>query len=131
MSVHGLSPKIRQLVARHFPSMDHVQILLVLQSTAPEKWSRDKLAAETKIAPAVADIALEDLVSSGLAASEPTPEGEMYAYAPSSEAMRREVAEIASMYNERPVTLVRAVYDRPPEPAVSFADAFSLRKPEV
>jgi hypothetical protein len=32
-------------------------------------------------------------------------------------------------YNERPVTLVRLVY-QPPSPAQSFADAFRIRKPE-
>lgn len=130
MPEHGLSPRMKQFVARHCPSMDHVQILLVLQSTAPAQWSRDKLVTETKVAPAVADITLKELVAGGLAASVATPEGEAFTYAPSSEALRRDVAEIATMYNERPVTLVRAVYDRPPEPAVSFADAFSLRKSE-
>jgi hypothetical protein len=31
------------------------------------------------------------------------------------------------MYNQRPVTLVRALYSRPSRPLQSFADAFRLR----
>jgi hypothetical protein len=34
------------------------------------------------------------------------------------------------MYNSRPVTLVRAIYDRPASAARSFADAFRVRKTE-
>jgi hypothetical protein len=108
--------------------MDHVQLLLLLESTRPEMWTRDKLVTDSKIVPAVADIVLKDLVSSGLVVAEPGPDGGSYRYDPASEETKRDVSEIAAMYNERPVTLVRAVYDRPPEPAVSFADAFSIRK---
>jgi hypothetical protein len=108
--------------------MDHVQLLLLLESMTDEKWSRDSLVTQSRIVPAVADIVLKDLVASGLVAAEAGPEGDWYRYAPASEETKRDVSEVAAMYNERPVTLVRAVYDRPPEPAVSFADAFSIRK---
>jgi hypothetical protein len=108
--------------------MDHVQLLLLLESDQGQGWSRDKLLTESKLVPAIADVVLQDLVASGLVATGREPDGESYRYAPPTEETKRDVSEIAALYNERPVTLVRAVYDKPPEPAVSFADAFSIRK---
>ena len=115
-------------MAQHLPSMDHVQLLLLLESSEGQSLSLDKLVTESKLVPAIADVVLQDLVTSALVATEHGPDGESYRYAPPSEETKRDVSDIAALYNERPVTLVRAVYDKPPEPAVSFADAFSIRK---
>lgn len=108
--------------------MDHVHVLLLLQRTSPQEWDAAAIADDVKMAPEVVDVSLEDLAASGLVAATDGAAGRpQFSYAPSSDALRRDVEELASMYNERPVTLVRAVYDRAPEPAASFADAFTIR----
>lgn len=43
---------------------------------------------------------------------------------------RAAVAELSVLYHQRPVTLVKLVYQQPPSPVTSFADAFRLRDPE-
>ncbi len=72
--------------------------------------------------------ALQDLSTGGLVSSAPAAAGvESFRYDPKSESLRGLVKDFVAMYNERPVTLIRAVYDRPAQPVLSFADAFRLR----
>lgn len=72
--------------------------------------------------------ALKDLSTGGLVSSVAGAAGvESFSYDPKSESLRSVVNDLAAMYNERPVTLIRAVYDRPAQPVLSFADAFRLR----
>ncbi|MDQ3520043.1 MAG: hypothetical protein M3466_16780 [Gemmatimonadota bacterium] len=128
MSGFGLSSAIRKLVARHIRSMDHVQTLLLLHRTAPQEWEPAAIAREITVQPELVDLSLRDLTASGLVSEIGVGDSQRkFAYAPADEALRRDVDELAAMYNERPVTLIRAIYDRPPEPAVTFADAFAIR----
>lgn len=57
------------------------------------------------------------------------PAGTGFKLAESPE-IRSAVAQLAVMYNTKPVTLIRAIYERPATPAQSFADAFRIRRPE-
>jgi hypothetical protein len=43
--------------------------------------------------------------------------------------LRHALASLAVMYKQKPVTLIRAIYERPSS-AESFADAFRLRTKE-
>ncbi len=72
--------------------------------------------------------ALKDLMMGGLVADRSQPDSEpLFVYEPQSDSLRGVVDELVAMYNERPVTLVRAIYDRPAQPVISFADAFRIR----
>jgi hypothetical protein len=52
-----------------------------------------------------------------------------YRYGPSPE-LERNINELARAYNEKPVTLIRAIYRIADSKIQSFADAFRLRKDE-
>ena len=73
--------------------------------------------------PAAAIWAMHRLRLPGTASGPPS----RYRYEPATPALRRAVELLAIAYNERPVTLVRAIYDRP-SAIQSFADAFRIRK---
>ena len=122
-----LPAEVRQLILRHLASMEQVDVLLVLART-PERWqSRDEISRTLRISEkGVAPRTFDELRAAGLIemdAGHPA----RYRYAPSSPADRKAVEMLALAYNERPVTLVRAIYARPTA-AQSFADAFRLRK---
>jgi hypothetical protein len=125
----GLSPEVRRLIASQLASMDHVEVLLLLHRSAPAAVTQVDAARETRRPVELLTTVMTDLVNGGLASRAPGPGGDdTFAYAPQSESLRRDVEQLVAVYNERPVTLIRAVYDRPPEPVKSFADAFRLRK---
>ena len=125
----GLGPEVRRLIASQLASMDHVEVLLLLHRSAPAALTQAAVARETRRPAELLSVVMSDLVRGGLASRASGPEGDdTFAYAPQSESLRRDVEQLVAVYNERPVTLIRAVYDRPPEPVTSFADAFRLRK---
>lgn len=128
MAEFGLSPKVRSLVSSHLASMDHLEILLLLHGAAPDALSVKDMIQKTGRPGDLVHAAVTDLVASGLLAqSEPDLEAGVVSFNPRSDEMRSAVSELATMYNERPVTLIRAIYDRPAEPVVSFAEAFRVR----
>jgi hypothetical protein len=51
-----------------------------------------------------------------------------YRYAPSREDLERGIGELAHAYNEKPVTLIRAIYRIADSKIQSFADSFKLRE---
>jgi hypothetical protein len=77
------------------------------------------------MAPSTAAEILEELRQRGLL----TGDGKSYAFTP-DEGLASAVAQLAEMYNTKPVTLVRAMYDRPSHVIRQFADAFKLRREE-
>ena len=128
MTEFTLGPEVRRLVSSHLASMDHVEVLLLLLKNAPEALTRDEIVSRTGRPEALIDVAVADLTRGGLAASKPGAAGiPAYSYEPQSAELRDAVSELATMYNERPVTLIRAIYDRAPSPVISFADAFRVR----
>jgi len=119
-----MSEELRQLVNRHLLTMDHVALLLALREQPEIAHAPTSLAERVRLDRAVADRVLHDLQVAHLA----RPEGDGFIYAPAPQ-VRPVVDELAEMNRTRPVTLVRAIYDRPSRAALSFADAFRLRPP--
>lgn len=51
-----------------------------------------------------------------------------YRYGPSTDELERGIGELARAYNEKPVTLIRAIYRIADDKIQSFADSFKLRE---
>ncbi len=127
MSEFNLGPEVRRLVASHLASMDHVEVLILLYRSAPAALPLSEIASQTARPGPLIENALKDLIMGGLVADKSQTNSEpLFAYDP-HESLREVVDEFVAMYNERPVTLVRAIYDRPAQPVISFADAFRIR----
>jgi hypothetical protein len=102
--------------------MEEVDALLLLAGhdvalSVPEIRARLRLP-ESSLPPA----SIIGLEKRGLVAGDGA-EIPRYRYAPGSEELRRAVGLLAIAYHERPVTLVRLVYNTP-QRAQTFADAF-------
>ena len=69
--------------------------------------------------------ALADLVHGGLARHDTASDG--FSYAPRNARDRAALEDVATLYHQRPVTLVKLVYEQPASAVKSFADAFRLR----
>jgi hypothetical protein len=116
---------LQDLIGNHTPSMDHVAILLDLRSAPETHHSVADVAARTRLDRAVSERVLRELTASRIVSRE----GDLYRYAPAAD-IRATVDSLAEMYHTKPVTLVKAIYDRPARAAHSFADAFRIRKAE-
>jgi len=123
MAIGDLSDVLQSLISHHTPSMDHIAALLVLRAAPQVQHPTGDVARETRLDRGVVEQVLVELARSGLL----DRDGDRFRYAPTP-AMAGAVDELADMYHTRPVTLVRAIYDRPTRAVQSFADAFRLRK---
>lgn len=87
----------------------------------------DELRSRSRLGPETTARCAEHLVRARLASHNAAAGA--FAYAADA-TDRAAVAELAVLYHQRPVTLVKLVYQQPPSPVTSFADAFRLRDPE-
>ena len=123
-----LPPDVRDLVNRHLPSLDHVEVLLRLRDAPDTSWSLDDLDRITRFATATTRRCLADLERAGLIRRNAT-DGR-FQYAPHTIRDRATVDSLAVVYSERPVTLVHAIYARPARNVQTFTDAFGTRDPK-
>ena len=120
-----ISRDVRTLIRERLVSMDHVEVLMRLRDAGQDLLTPPQLERSTRLGITTVERALADLVHGGLARQEPASNA--YAYAPRSARDREAVDELATLYHQRPVTLVRMIYEQPPSAVKSFADAFRLR----
>ncbi|MES2176875.1 MAG: hypothetical protein V4550_03335 [Gemmatimonadota bacterium] len=114
---------LQAFIVQHMPSLDHVAVLLAMRNAPDAAHQIAGLAVTTRLEAQVIERVARDLVSSGLLQRD----GEMFRYAPVEE-VRQTIDRLADMYHRKPVTLIRALYDRPARAVQSFADAFRVRK---
>ena len=96
-----------------------------LRDGDPELQTPVQLERATRLGPHTVQRCLNDLVHGGLVRQEPASNA--YAYAARNVRDREAVDELAALYHQRPVTLVKLIYEQPPTAVKSFADAFRIR----
>lgn len=109
------------------PSMEAVELLLLIARTAGRDWSAPELAhalRPTVIPEGVVRDCLGTYADCGLVEKRGDAR---YAYAEPAH-LAPVVAALKKAYNERPVSLVRLIYALKDKKIRSFADAFRLRK---
>ena len=127
MADPDLPREVRELVIRQLHSMEEIEALLLLASeptalTSSEIRQRLRLPASALPLPSIARLVAHRFVKCDDESGE-----SRYSYAVSDPESRRAVDLLRVAYNERPVTLVRLVYNRP-SAAQNFADAFRITK---
>jgi hypothetical protein len=117
---------VRQLLDR-LDSIAQLELLLLVQRTAPDEWTAAQLAAELRIEPAWALDQLALLQRSGLLAECEAGSGR-YRFAPATPDLAKAVESLAACYSEQRVTVVAQLYSRPVDRIRVFADAFRIRR---
>lgn len=116
---------VRLLLARHLPTVDHVAVLVILRAAPERSHDATGVATEARVSDSVAAVVLADLAAARFVQRD----GAGFRFAPDARD-RAAIEQLAELYNSRPVSLMRAIYDRPASTAQSFADAFRIRKQE-
>lgn len=122
--------EVTTLLRRALPSMVHIEVLLLLAKDPSTSWDAAAAALQIHSTPALTAAALADLQSAKLAIVAPGADPPAYRIDNSDELTTSAIASLREMYERRPVTLIRAVYERPPSAITAFADAFRVRPPE-
>jgi hypothetical protein len=107
MTDPALPSEVWALLRGPVATMAHVEALLLLRQIAPAAGPLSAIATKAQIGELMTMRRyLGELSSAGLVAVAP---GDTYHYAPADAARRQAVDLLAQMYNEKPVTLVRAI----------------------
>lgn len=99
-----------------------------LHATPDAAMPTRDVEAASRLGPETTRRSLEHLARVGLARHDPAADS--WTFTASSSAERRAVEALSVMYHQRPVTLVKLIYEAPPAPLKLFSDAFRLRKEE-
>lgn len=114
-----------RLIRDRLDNLEQVEVLVMLHGAGTEALSAADVSGRLLLDLAVASRALGALASRGLAAvTEGSPR--RYTYAPEP-GLDEVVGQLVTVYNTRPVTLIRLIYDR--TALSTLADAFRIRKP--
>jgi hypothetical protein len=120
-----LPQEVLRLIRDRLDNLEQVEVLVMLHGAGTEALSADDVAGRLLLEPSVASRALAALASRGLVeATEGPPR--RYQYAPEP-GLADVVGQLVNVYNTRPVTLIRLIYDR--TALSTLADAFRIRKP--
>ncbi len=120
--------EIERFIEDHIELVDQLEILRILAADRGKEWSSAALAQEVQVQPQTILLHLHALETRGLLAVVSAP-GPFYKYGPRTPELEGKVSRLLSLYNERPVTMIRMVYARANHAALkTFADAFRLRK---
>ena len=118
-----LSESLQRFVLERLPSIEQIEIVLLLRRDRTRAWSAPEVASELGTPPESTAMRLFLLASNGIVAFD----GGRYRYGAASE-VEPLVDELASAYDGRRAALVSLVGGQPADPLRSFADAFKLKK---
>ncbi len=128
MAEGQLPEALARFLEQHITSIELLEVLLLLRSTAEQEWSAAEVtralgSSLSSIRGRLADLMAKELLSSRAAGEEP-----LYRYAPDSDETRQLVDALARTYKERRLSIINFIYGRPASDIQSFADAFAFVK---
>jgi hypothetical protein len=125
--LNELPDEIRRFIVGNIRSVAQLEVLLLLRGDREREWTVNEVSRALYAAEGGMAEQLDDLVSKGLGYVTHTPEAK-YRYRPEGGGVDALVDALANLYKERRVSVVSLIYSEPIDKALSFADAFRIRK---
>jgi len=125
---NAIPEDLLQFIDANVESVEQLEILRVLGETPAKQHRADELALECQIQPTKMANQLASLEQRGLIKTQIQEPHTLCSYGPSSADKEQMLQRLLQCYKERPVTLIKLVYDRVDKRLKAFADAFKLRQ---
>jgi DNA-binding transcriptional ArsR family regulator len=109
-------------------SVEQMEILRILGERRDSEHSASELALVSQVQPSAIGAQLAALEQRGLVKTQLQGDTIFCRYGPSTEDKKNLLDRLLQLYKERPVTLIRLIYDRTALRLKAFTDAFRLRK---
>jgi DNA-binding transcriptional ArsR family regulator len=123
-----LPEEIKRFMDESIESVDQLEILRILGEDPQEEWSVPLLASKVQVEPQTLSSHLAALNSRGLLRAVQRGSDFFCQYGPQTPELEDRVNRLLQLYKERPVTMIRMVYERASKVLQTFADAFKIRK---
>lgn len=122
----SLSEPLLGLLRERLPSLEQIDIVLLLRGARERGWTAPEVAAELRTPPESTAMRLFLLAANGVVAFEGAGVPR-YRYAADA-TLEPLFDELAGAYESRRDAVIAVVGGGPPDPLRSFADAFKLKK---
>lgn len=127
MTGAALPQRVQRFLLTHIDSIEKLETLLLLRARTERAWTASAVARELRITETSAAARLAELSTERLLQREEVPAG-AWRYSPASDDDVRAVAELATTYTERRVSVISFIFSRPLERVRVFADAFLIKQ---
>jgi hypothetical protein len=127
VSESGFSPELDKFIAAELQSLEQLEILLLLSGNPHRWWTAKSVYEVIKSSISSVQDRLTELVNRSVLKTE-TDSEVRYQFSPASDDLWRVVTELREAYKERPVKVVQALYNKPPDAVNEFAKAFKIRR---
>lgn len=109
------------------PSIPHIEALMLLRATAPQRWAPESLAQRLYVTTEAATAVVADLAEAGMLHVE-QQEASCH-YAPGTRPLADVIDRLAECYATQLVEITLLIHSRLDSKALQFATAFSWRTP--
>jgi hypothetical protein len=124
-----LPEEVRLLIRSSIPTMDALEILILLVRHPDRYWTAEAIVGELRHAPDARPAVARCLALFGAGGLLAQGDGGAVAYRPAAPELAATVTSLVQAYNERPVTLIRTLYAIADSRNIqALADAFRIRK---
>jgi len=126
--VEPLPEDVARFMNENVETIDQLEILRVLGEERQREWDARALSSEVQTEPEAIRAHLAAMQARGLITTATRAAGLTYRFGASTPELESMVNRLLQVYKERPVTMIKLVYERAKDPLRAFADAFRLRK---
>lgn len=120
-----LSRDLRNFIAGHIQSVEHLEILCLLAQEPGKAWTVADTYRRIQSTERSVQEGLQYFVARELLAADPNG---AFRFLPKTAALNTSVLELVKAYRERRVAVIETIYKKPIESVQHFADAFRIRK---
>ncbi len=126
MAKTNIPPDVRRFVLTSIPSVPHIEALILMHSSAPQRWSAAELAKRLYVPLGIAHAVLDELHRSGILQSD--TDGASYFFDHLANSLGQVIDNLTELYRTHLVEITLLIHSRLDRKAQQFADAFTLRK---
>lgn len=108
--------------------MEQLETLRVLSEEKGREWRDVEIARQIQSSTETTVLHLTALASRGLLKNSHHDDCSFYQYGATSPELESQLGRLLELYRQRPVTMIRMVYERPRSSLRDFSNAFKLRK---
>jgi hypothetical protein len=123
----AISSHVIGFIADHISSVVQLEVLLLLHAQRDRRFTAEELAKELRVNPDWIVGQVQNLCDRGILTCNQSGVWTLQ-YQPRTSDLDNTVAELARTYEERRVSVITLIFNKPTDQVKSFADAFRIRK---
>lgn len=126
MPKHDIPDQVRRFILTSIASVPHLEALMLLRGSAPQRWSAAELAQRLYVPAAVARTVLEESRRAGMVHCDEA--SATYTFGPEHAELASVIDALALLYSSHLVEITMLIHAKLDRKAQQFANAFQFRK---